>query len=485
MASQVKAEFVSKTEFPPYALACVGDRYVIVGGGGGAAKTGIKNQFDVYQLYHNGKQTTGRRVLSYDVGEYCIGNLAAWVEEPSVAPETAKSNSRGHTTPCPTINLAIGKEESCMVLRLTPRLVADQQHQEERIPQRPPADGDDDQVAVRRRGGGGQPHAPQNIKNGLKPGHSGGSSSKKPGKILPDNAYYSFAVTHLCTFTTTFQQDSSTAAVTPGRPSFPEDVYQKAVRVSRDGRRLVTAGTDGAIRVWQVPNAWLGQPVLLKTIAAHAGAVDQLDLAPHLNQVVSVCKTTRECCVWDCGSGKKVIQLALLTPAVKYKFAWARYGRVEDRAKEARLFTVSNPVAGSKNPGIVVSWCGRKYTELRRQTLPGVLSNLAVTDDGRYLATGTMDGDVIIMVAFSLQVLQRLNAAHSMFVTGVEWLPGGSRTSCIVRGFSDASLLTVSCDNSLQITHVPAVTMLPIWVVAVFVAVVLIATFVFASYIGL
>lgn len=83
------------------------------------------------------------------------------------------------------------------------------------------------------------------------------------------------------------------------------------------------------------------------------------------------------------------------------------------------------------------------------------------------------------------QVLQRLSAAHSMFVTGVEWLPGGSRTSCIVRGFSDASLLSVSCDSSLQITHVPAVTMMPVWLVVILVAIVFIATFTFASYIGL
>lgn len=79
-------------------------------------------------------------MLSYDVGDYCISNLAAWVEEPPIAPapEAARSFSKGHTTPCPTINLAIGKEELCMVLRLTPRLVADCQHHEDRIPERAP-----------------------------------------------------------------------------------------------------------------------------------------------------------------------------------------------------------------------------------------------------------------------------------------------------------------------------------------------------------
>lgn len=45
MAPELKLEFVGRTDFPPYAITCVGDRYVIVGGGGGTAKTGIKNKF--------------------------------------------------------------------------------------------------------------------------------------------------------------------------------------------------------------------------------------------------------------------------------------------------------------------------------------------------------------------------------------------------------------------------------------------------------
>ena len=77
---------------------------------------------------------------------------------------------------------------------------------------------------------------------------------------------------------------------------------------------------------------------------------------------------------------------------------------MEGQVSDLRLFTISNPVSGSKHPGMVSKWSGHQYTLEKRQKVDGVLSNLALSDDGRYLATGTMDGDIIIFVAFSLQV---------------------------------------------------------------------------------
>ena len=39
----------------------------------------------------------------------------------------------------------------------------------------------------------------------------------------------------------------------------------------------------------------------------------------------------------------------------------------------------------------------------------GTLCNLSVTADGRYVATGTLDGEVVILVAFSLQVSKTIS----------------------------------------------------------------------------
>lgn len=59
---------------------------------------------------------------------------------------------------------------------------------------------------------------------------------------------------------------------------------------------------------------------------------------------------------------------------------------------------------GTKNPAIVAKWCGKTYKQERTKTLVGSLSSLALSDNGQYLATGTMGGTVYILIAFSLQV---------------------------------------------------------------------------------
>lgn len=56
---------------------------------------------------------------------------------------------------------------------------------------------------------------------------------------------------------------------------------------------------------------------------------------------------------------------------------------------------------------------------------------------------------------YFLQKLQTIEEAHSMFVTGLEWLPTNDAESQMIRGYTDASVLSISCDNSLKIHHIP------------------------------
>ncbi|MPC34392.1 hypothetical protein E2C01_027779 [Portunus trituberculatus] len=55
----------------------------------------------------------------------------------------------------------------------------------------------------------------------------------------------------------------------------------------------------------------------------------------------------------------------------------------------------------------------------------------------------------------AFQQLLVVEEAHSMFITGLEWLPTQNKVSQMVRGYSDASVLSISCDNSLKIHHIP------------------------------
>ncbi len=47
-----------------------------------------------------------------------------------------------------------------------------------------------------------------------------------------------------------------------------------------------------------------------------------------------------------------------------------------------------------------------------------------------------------------------MEKSHSTFITGLEFLPGGDSTE-VVRGFSDASVVSISVDYQVCVHHVP------------------------------
>lgn len=80
------------------------------------------------------------------------------------------------------------------------------------------------------------------------------------------------------------------------------------------------------------------------------------------------------------------------------------------------------------------------------------LSALAVRDDGRFVAIGTMfTGSVSIYIAFSLQRVLHIPNAHSMFVTGLEFLPQNCIDGPPISSTSEAAVVSISVDNKICI----------------------------------
>jgi hypothetical protein len=71
-----------------------------VGGGGGAAKTGVKNGFEVLELGHDGKRTTAESVTRFETGAYAVMNQSA-----------AKFSTQSAL-------VAVGHDEHCQVYRV-------------------------------------------------------------------------------------------------------------------------------------------------------------------------------------------------------------------------------------------------------------------------------------------------------------------------------------------------------------------------------
>lgn len=84
-----------------------------------------------------------------------------------------------------------------------------------------------------------------------------------------------------------------------------------------------------------------------------------------------------------------------------------RYGRVEEDPKKSRLFLICNPVSRvGKQVAYLQLWDPAQGRFSRTAQSEESLSALAVRDDGRFVAVGTMfTGTVDVYIAFSLQVI--------------------------------------------------------------------------------
>ena len=54
----------------------------------------------------------------------------------------------------------------------------------------------------------------------------------------------------------------------------------------------------------------------------------------------------------------------------------------------------------------------------------------------------------------SLQCLKKVAKSHATFITGLEFLPT-SEEADVIRGFSDASVVSISVDHQICVHHIP------------------------------
>lgn len=62
---------LARVNFPLYTVKVLSERHVLVGGGGGAAKTGITNSIEIYELINDSEHQTcnASRSVHYDTGK--------------------------------------------------------------------------------------------------------------------------------------------------------------------------------------------------------------------------------------------------------------------------------------------------------------------------------------------------------------------------------------------------------------------------------
>ncbi|KAH8237818.1 hypothetical protein KR032_002453 [Drosophila birchii] len=432
---------LARVNFPLYAVDMLTSRHILVAGGGGSSKTGVANGFEIYELYHNGSHFCAEEVLRHETGANVVMNFAV-----------SNGGRRGY--------LCAGQEAHCQMYYVQPRVESEE-------------DGNGNGIGDGKPAPTERPHEngnvrQRNVHSGVEPVANGHKPAASAAEILRHFQRLRFDIQAADVVQTDFLKGA--------------EPLQRVVRISGNGRLMATGGTDGKLRVWTFP-----QMTLAGELAAHTKEIDDLDFSPDSKRIASISKDAQGL-VWDLASGKLQHKLQWQTPeGAKYLFKRCRYGTVEAQKDQYRLFTIANPLGKvGKQRGFLQHWdCASG--ELRQAVgIDESLSSLAVRDDGRFVAVGTMfSGSVSMYIAFSLQRVLHIPHAHSMFVTGLQFLPITNEEGPPISSDTEAAVLSISVDNKVCIHSLPQRRTIPAWVAIIFIVVMIFAVFVLCSYIGI
>lgn len=380
---------------------------VIIAGGGGASKTGIKNAVQFLDLQLVGEHQYSASLLhSHDTDTRATMNLAV---------------SDGV--------IAAGQDGTCCLMKF--------KHCAQKGGQAAAKDGNNKQQGSARQRAG----------KGSKAGQEGISPSGDAPDMKDETARIS--VTGIAEV----QSDLN-----------PQDPLQKVVRFSPDLSLLLTGGTDGHIRVWEFPS--MKKKFDFK---AHEGEIEDLDLSLGNKHLVTVGRNFA-CSVWSGNQLVMGLNWQETMPQIAektYRYVACRFGKVEDQKDALRLYTVQIPHKRDRKPPpcYLTKWDGKSF--LPMLTAPcgaEVISTLAVSDSGTFLGLGTVTGSVAIYIAFSLQKLYYVQESHGIVVTDLAFLPNSMKGKDI-KGNNETALLSVAVDSRCQVHAVANRRSFPIWLV--------------------
>jgi WD40 repeat protein len=247
------------------------------------------------------------------------------------------------------------------------------------------------------------------------------------------------------------------------------------VALSRDGKRVVSGGADGAVKVWDADTGKEARTLRLNALPQNTGAVFCVALGPDGRRLVSGNWDTmgEALTVWDADTGRRVatpkrgltgVLSVALSPDGKRLVSGAMDGAVElwdaetgERIRSLRgAAAVARPnvwgegkavcglafspdakqVVGCDHDGTLKIWDAGTGEETR--TLKGhtdALTSVAVSPDGRHVVSGSMDRTVKVWDADSGREIRTLRG-HTGAVSAVAVSADGRR---LVSGSADGT----------------------------------------------
>ncbi|KAF3665571.1 SEC12-like protein 2 [Capsicum annuum] len=205
-----------------------------------------------------------------------------------------------------------------------------------------------------------------------------------------------------------------------------EDVGQQlALAFNNEGSLLAVGGEDGKLRVYK----WPSMENILDQADAHASVKD-LDFSPDGKFLASV--GSGPCRIWDVSKSTSVASLMKENDEI---FGYCRFSPSYDE-NQVLYITTMRDQGGSISKWNTTTWKRIKSKRVVRD--PICAFNLS--PNGKLLAIGTIEGDVLIVSSNNLQVQNVVKKAHLGLVTTLK--------------FSEDSraLLSASMDSRVRVT---------------------------------
>ncbi|KAK1313698.1 SEC12-like protein 2 [Acorus calamus] len=180
---------------------------------------------------------------------------------------------------------------------------------------------------------------------------------------------------------------------------------QLALAFNTDGSMLASGGEDGYLRIFK----WPSMETILDQSEAH-DSVKNLHFSVDTKFLVSL-GSSGPCKVWDLASATVVANLSKETGEI---FSNCRFSQSTNNTLYLTTFRSER--------GNVMSWSSTSWKRVGlKQIAREPISAFSVSSDGRLLAVGTIEGDILILNSSNMRVQEAVKKAHRGVVTALEF----------------------------------------------------------------
>ncbi|CAK8691667.1 unnamed protein product [Clavelina lepadiformis] len=424
---------ICKVNYPLYCCHCLDDEAFVIAGGGGAAKTGVRNSLEVLELRKSKKKCQAVSIDQLETGKYAVMSMSA------VCPTEPADKKR--------CLMALSVGNSCDVYSVTKCEECSNKTVE-----------DKPSLTKRKKGSTSEENSKVERKQGI--------------------SNYKFNLLHKV-------------------ESVPEKGFQTAVQLSRDGTLLVTGSSDGHLRAWKVPSLVkiFDSPGHKEDVTDIDISPDGKEIASvsrdgkafiwdassghktlELHASWNMHMTSRSFKFRNCRFSVVPEQSSRFVIFTSHTPLKRGPGDVTKRSccitKWARKRDKEGKESGSFLPALV------------QKTGDEAISAIAVSQNGVFVGVGFMEGSVAIYIAFSLQCAHRVKQVHSIFVTSLCFVNDTEHTRAIT-GDCDAALLSVSVDCSCHMTKLESRTLFSLWLALFLCVAALVGSSIYLHSVGL